>query len=242
MGDFPPSATHLLYRATGHAIGAGGGPCWLCGAPAFQGVPVAAWVKENFTGFDRAFDGADEVCAACLYCADDRHPDLTARLAADKPQRMRNYSHFVAGGVWHPLSKARKAHMRALLLDGPFPEVAAIGESGQKHILFRARPNPPGQTAGWVQFEEQALWVSQSALRLGLEITTALLDLKFSKAEVETGRYRPYRITRAGLPAWRQLEVQARAQRNLALWPLVVFLAQPRLPEGEKDADRETQA
>jgi hypothetical protein len=38
--------------------------------------------------------------------------------------------------------------MLELLTTFPFPELAAIAESGQKHIIFRAPRNPAGQASG----------------------------------------------------------------------------------------------
>lgn len=94
---------------------------------------------------DKLHDGS-VVCHSCLFCFDDRSSALTTITGKDKPQRMRNYSHFVVNGRWHPLSKAAKPLMWQLLTQ--FPEVAVIAVSGQKHLIFRARPGAE-KTSGW---------------------------------------------------------------------------------------------
>lgn len=141
------------------------------------------------------------------------------------PQRMRNYSHFIVNGEWTPLSKGNKAQMRELLLGGVFPELAAIADSGQKHIVFRATRNPAGSKAGWVQFEEQRLYLIPAELRGLLEVVEKLYA-EFSKGEIETGDYFGQRILKFGLERWQELEEQIKSQRGKPLFSLTLFLAQ----------------
>lgn len=197
--------------------------CRICGKPG-EGQPFEKWVKDTFTNYDILHPG-EIICAACLFWFDQRSAELQSRMGKDKPQKMQNYSHFVINGEWLPVSKGNKRQMAALLLNQPFPEMAAIAVSGQKHLAFRARRNPPGQAGGWVQFEEQALWVDAQALR-SLLATVEQLYTTFSKEEIESGRYLNYRIIQFGLPAWQALEAVIKPLRGKPLFALAVFLAQ----------------
>jgi len=141
------------------------------------------------------------------------------------PQRMRNYSHFIVNGEWIPLSKGDKAQMKELLLGEPFPELAAIAESGQKHIVFRATRNPPGAKAGWVQFEEQSLFLEPEKLAVLLSEIEELYTT-FSKAEIESGDYASYRILKFGFDEWMALEAEIKSLRGGLLFALAIFLAQ----------------
>jgi len=141
------------------------------------------------------------------------------------PQRMRNYSHFVVGGEWVPLSKGNKAQMRDILLNES-PTVAVIAESGQKHIIFRAVP-------GVIQFEEQQIpdWCGLGPL---LDIVEILYSGGFSKGEIETGDYAQHQILRFGLVGWWKWEEILRRHRRTLLFSLALFLAQ-KSEKGEQD-------
>jgi hypothetical protein len=139
------------------------------------------------------------------------------------PQRMRNYSHFVVGGEWMPLGKGDKSRMAELLTQGP--ELAVIALSGQKHLIFRAQP-------GWWQVEEQSVLPFPDKLRELLGITEALYA-GFSKAEIESGDYKQYRIRKFGLSTWWALESQIKPERGGLPFQLALFLAQKKKGEGD---------
>jgi len=200
--------------------------CRFCGIESSEAVSFDEWVKPTFTDHDKLLDG-DGVCPDCLFWFDERSEEMAARVGKDKPQRMRNYSHFVVSGEWTPLSKGDKERMQTLLLSSPFPELAAIAESGQKHIVFRARRNSPGATCGWIQFEEQSLFVQPQELRDLMELIEALY-VHFSKGEIETGNYKPYRVMSFGVEQWQELEEQVKPLRGGLLFRVVLFLAQRR--------------
>lgn len=202
--------------------------CRFCGNVA-EGVSFESWVKPTFTDHDKLQPG-EIVCQDCLFWLNERSQDLATRMGKEKPQRMRNYSHFVVSGEWKPLSKAHKAEVTALLLGASFPELAVIAESGQKHIVFRARRNPPGAQAGWVQFEEQSIWLEPDALRALLVIIEPALAI-FAKGEIATGQYKPHRIRKYSLERWQELEAAIRAQRGAPLLKLALFLAQKQEDE-----------
>jgi hypothetical protein len=129
---------------------------------------------------------------------------------------MRNYSHFVIGGDWIPLSKGDKGRMVECLRSNP--ELAIIAVSGQKHIVFRATP-------GWWQIEEQST--------LPLDVWSVLdavecLYTIFSKTEIETGMYSQRRMMDFGINDFLSLEDRLKFQRGTLLFDLAIFLAQKK--------------
>lgn len=200
------------------------GICRICGMDG-DGLSFEDWVKDTFTNYDQLFPGSI-VCDGCMFWFGQKSVELQKRMGKDKPQKMQNYSHFKIGGEWIPVGKGDKRIMATLLLTQPFPTLAAIAVSGQKHIAFRARRNPPGQTAGWVQFEEQAVWVEADYLREVLGVIEDLYTV-FSKREIESGRYHPSRIRQFGIERWTALESgYIRPMRCTTLFQLALFLAQ----------------
>jgi len=184
------------------------------------------WVKPTFTDHDKLLAG-DGVCSDCLFWFNERSKELATLVGKDKPQRMRNYSHFVQVDKWMPLSKGNKQRMQEILFTYPFPTLAAIADSGQKHIVFRARRNPPDSTCGWIQFEEQALFVQPQELKDLLELIETLYA-HFSKGEIETGDYKSYRVMSFGVERWQGLEEQVNPRRGSLLFKVALFLAQRR--------------
>jgi hypothetical protein len=207
---------HMIWSAAGRPAGDGleHGVCRSCGCTG-TGLPFDSWVRDTFTDWDKLRPG-ELVCHACQFCFTDRNDALTRLTGKDKPQRMRNYSHFVVGGKWMPLSKGDKRKMRKLLSSSP--GVAIVAESGQKHIIFRAKP-------GWWQFEEQSLLPFPAELADLLDPVERLYA-GFSKAEIETGRYAQHRVLKFGVAEWGPLEAQIRPVRGTARLALALFLAQ----------------
>jgi len=209
------------------------GTCCVCGADGI-GLPFRDWVRDTFTDWDKLQAG-NIICQACQFAFCETSELLAARVGKDRPQRMRNYSHFVVSGKWIPLSKGNKARMRDILLDGGW-SVAVIAESGQKHIIFRAMP-------GQVQFEEQRL-ASLHALKPLLADVEVLYNGGFSKSEIESRQYAQHRILKFGYSEWADLESRlVSGYRGTLLFRLAIFLAQ-RKGESENDtgtADGATQ-
>lgn len=223
------TATQLIYQAAGSPALEGlvpsVGRCFLCGGDlGGRGYLSRHWVKPTFTDHDKArCPESDHLCAGCVFCSLERSVWLQERLGKDKPQTMRNYSHFVAGGQWHCLTKAETARMRELL---PVADVAVIADSGQKHLCFRAVP-------GTWQFEEQRLWPDWPGLCRLLELIEPLY-VTFSKTEIQSGNYSPHRIRAFGLERWRELEGELRSQRGSALMELALFLAHKEAASGAR--------
>jgi hypothetical protein len=206
--------------------------CRFCGEDKI-GVLFDDWVRDTFTNIDMLCPG-EIVCNDCLFFFDQKSELLQEIMGKDKPQRMQSYSHFIVGGEWLPVSKSNKSTMRRLVTSVPFPELAAISDSGQKHIVFRATRNAPGADAGWVQFETERVWVVPSYLEDLLAVIEHLYAV-FSKAEIETGRYSQNRIMQYGMNEWLMREVELRKHRGTILFGLAIFLAQ----RGQYDTDIE---
>jgi hypothetical protein len=204
------------------------GVCRFCGKEA-EGQSFNEWVRDTFTDHDKLLPG-NIICDDCSFWFDESSSVLAQKVGKDKPQRTRNYSQFVVNGEWTPLSKGDKPKMVELLLGESFPELAAIADSGQKHIVFRASRNPQGSKAGWVQFEEQRLWVIPLELKSLIETIEAGL-LIFSKSEIESGNYLPHRIIQFGLEKWQEMEAILKPRRNSLLLKLAIFLSQKKETE-----------
>lgn len=207
------------------------GNCRFCGQQG-KGQPFEKWVKDTFTDHDKLNPGGI-ICNDCAFWFEESSSLLAQKVGKDKPQRMRNYSQFVVNGEWTPLSKSDKPRMVELLLGESFPELAAIADSGQKHIVFRATRNPQGSKAGWVQFEEQRLWIIPKELKSLIETIEAGL-LIFSKSEIEFGQYLPHRIIQFGLEKWQEMEAALKPKRGSLLLKLAIFLSQKKETETDE--------
>lgn len=223
------SATHAIYAAIGSPPmdGSVGGMCRLCGLSGAGGA-FDAWVKDTFTDWDKLKAGVI-ICHACQFCTAEATPGLAERLGKEKPQKMRNYSHFVLDGVWHPLSKGNKPEMRRLLFASA--EVAVIAESGQKHLLPWAR-------IGWWTFELATVRPFPDRLAQILAVIEPLYQAGISKTEIETGRYDSRRIVTVGLDVWRAAEEQIKTWRGTLPLALALFLAQKDEEDGTSGSSR----
>jgi len=223
--------THILWQAAEKPTGDGDtqGTCRVCGLSGI-GLPFDDWVRPTFTDWDKLQPG-DILCQPCQFAFEERSELLAARVGKDRPQRMRNYSHFVVDGEWVPLSKGDKVRMANILLEES-PEVAVVAVSGQKHIIFRAQP-------GWWQIEEQSCLADPPMLRWHLERVELLYNGGFNKGEIETGDYAQHRILKFGVGRWQAYEESLRPFRQAALFQLAVFLAQKK---GEQDGGIEHDA
>lgn len=210
------------------------GICRICGSVG-TGQSFDDWVRDTFTNYDLLHPG-EIICEDCQFWFVQKSVDLQQRMGKDKPQKMQNYSHFVIGGDWFPVSKGDKSLMTRLLLTPPFPCLAAIATSGQKHIAFRARRNLSDQAAGWVQFEEAAIWVDPKYLAVLLQTIESLYAV-FSKDEIGSGNYFSHRIMIFGMDRWYELEQRIKPVRQTGLFQLALFLAQRSDDECDKQRD-----
>lgn len=215
-------ATHLIFAAAGeppvpaaHPIHEG--TCRTCGQRG-SGAAFSSWVRPTFTDHDILRPG-EIVCQACLFCFDEQSTLLQQMTGRDKPQRMRTYSHFVTdAGEWIVLTKADKPRMRELLLSEG-TRLAAIAESGQKHVLLRTRP-------GFWQIELSTIEPDRDRLIALLALTDEAYTLGATKEAIQTGRYDAGSLSRMGPAAYRRLERALAPFRGSALFDLACFLTQ----------------
>lgn len=221
------TVTSILYRVAGQPSMNGNeiGLCRTCGVKGI-GILFDSWVKDTFTNFGDLMPGSI-LCHACQFVFDEHSELLAQRVGKDKPQRMRNYSHFIVAGDWIPLSKSDKTKMGDILLNRS-PDLAVVSVSGQKHIIFRARP-------GWWQIEEQTVRPFRDELKNLLAFAEELYQGELSKEEIETGRYVQYRIIRFGFERWREIENVLRPRRGSIALQLAVFLAQKEKGDDGQD-------
>lgn len=107
----------------------------------------------------------------------------------------------------------KRIEVRAWLINPPEPPFTiAIAESGQKHILFLAQEGY-SREAFPVQFEMNTLQIIRSDFLTLLETYERLLNLGFSKTEIDSGNYRPDRILKC-FEKWQKLEKKIAQNRS----------------------------
>ena len=220
----------VLFEAAGMVANDNGiaiGRCSVCGCATSQGVQLS--LPETFMDWDKlVFPEGGIICPACKFGMAERSEELAKRVGKDRPQCMRNYSHFVVDGVWYPLSKAQKRRQYEMLLRRP--AVAIIAISGQKHLILRA------QLDRW-QIEENSIAPDLQGLEKLYGWMMTLYLGKFSKSEIETGQYLPYRVARFGIESWRNTELELRDWRGSAIFDLALFLCQKEESTDESERD-----
>jgi len=189
------------------------GKCVIC-AQESEGQDYWQWVRPTFMDHDKVGDGTI-ICCGCQYLFTYYSLELQSMTGKDKPQRMLNYSHFVLNDTWYAYNKGQKREMRDILLREL--DYAVIADSGQKHLLFRARRR-------WIQFEEQRAPMNISLLVNTMSCIDELYRY-FSKDEIRTGHYSQHRIRLCGLSEFIQLARQADAMRGSLYFDIALFLA-----------------
>jgi hypothetical protein len=222
------SASQALYRVTSTIKLARGDVCQLCGG---DGYPVREYrFPDTFTDYPVMRPGAG-VCAACEFWMTDTDY-LRILLGKDKPQFARNYSLFLAEGTLAVLSKAQKRIMAELLYDF-MPEVAIIATSGQKHLVFKARLNPLGESAGWLLFEESHVWFNCADYAVLMPSVLALYNAGYTKTQIMSGEYRFAKAF--DLALWEAHEDIIRPARGSALLDVCIYLATKQAEEEQVD-------
>ena len=206
------------------------GVCWHCGASMSRGARVADWMGQNFTGQDRVLGGAPHthVCEPCIFVMSRKSevPGHGAREGQACGPNWRNFSTFADARGLVIVSKGDKPAMRAWLRA---PKVgawfAAIGESGQKHVIPYAPVNPSGAARGRVQFEEDVVALPGADGWLALDEAAALLTSGATKDSILSGTYTPGEYGRCAA-AIRAFEGAHARLRGSPWFRLLVWLAQ----------------
>lgn len=192
------------------------GVCRIIGKES-TGIEFDKWVKDTFT--DHAYLKPGTIISnEALFCFEEQSELLMRMTGRDKTQRFRTYSHIVVGTDWHLLSKAQKPEIYDLLINAD-PTVCVIADSGQKHLLFKHRP-------GTWMFENETILRDKYKLRLIKETADALMAVKFSKDEIQSGHYQGWKILSCGLGFWQENENKIKRWRGSSIFDLAIWLAQ----------------
>lgn len=244
------SATAILWAEIGGpavegvAAGRPGDLCYVCGAESARWLTVEDWMGDHFVDQNRVRAPASlVVCEACAFFS-SRYSPVPGREAKPGKKRggnYRNYSHLYDEGDEPRYRNASKGEKPVILAWLRAPRrglwFAAIGETGQKHVLPWTPINGPGGRL--VRFEETDVRLPSHPNGWGLvDAAAALLSGPgCGKAMIETGRY--------GQEAWRQqaeaieeFEAVHGRTRSSAWFRLAIWLAQ----RGDDEDDRGPEA
>lgn len=150
------------------------------------------WVKLYLRGIHQIWKEGTLISPRLL--PPEEHIQISATGNVGKPER-------------HPvLSQVpKRTEVRDWLINPPEPPFTiAIAESGQKHILFLAQTGYDRENFP-VQFEMDSLSINRTSFIEILNVYESLLNLNFSKTEIDSGEYRPDRIM-TNFESWQLLE------------------------------------
>lgn len=207
----------IVYHAANSGIryGETAGTCRITGKDGI-GLPFSKWVKDTFTDLGYLHNG-DIVCNEALFTFDEKSELIQGILQRDKPQKFRTYSHIVANGVWHLVTKADKEKIFRLITEES-PEIVCLSDSGQKHLLFKNRP-------GFWQLEETVdIPANVDELKLIHSTAQELMQLGFSQTEIITGDYPGYKIVKVGLAAWQEPEAKLNPFRHTKIFDFATWM------------------
>jgi hypothetical protein len=239
------SASAWIYEVSGRppvegCVDVGEARCWMCAASTLRGMDRESWQGSLFTGQNKV--RAPEslvVCEACIFVCARSSPvpgkpatgtkvDKAGNVVDKAPPNFRNFSHLVERGpdgrlVHIAASKGEKPLIREFLARrhaGPW--MAAIADSGQKHVIPWTPINPGGPGRGRVLFDEQLVALGDVSL---VDDMTALLSKGVTKEEIAAGDY--------GYLSWRhcgadvsRFEEERSGLRRSAWFDLALWLAQ----------------
>lgn len=217
------TASRVLWSAAGSPAVTGAvdvdGRCWVCAARMTRGLRVDKWQGSNFTGQNRVRSPAStHVCEPCVWA-----------MAGKPPDTLRMTSHLWDEYTgWERPNKGNKPSMRAFLRREHRGEwLAAIADSGQKHIVPWTPVNPPGTRRGRVLFETELVELPREAGWVMVDTMAMLLTLGATKEEIARGEYTSRAYALLGAEAIERFEAQWARQRRGGPWfALAVWLAQ----------------
>jgi hypothetical protein len=208
----------IIYNLSTKPIyGSIDGVCRITGKQSV-GVPFNKWVRDTFTDIGNLHPGTI-ISNEAMFCFEEGSEYLQQKAGKDKPQRFRNYSHFVLNNEWHMKDKGQKEDMLTLTLSKP--EICVIAETGQRHLVFKHKP-------GTWQFEDVTIYPDVDLLTY-LHSLVYSLCCTFSIDEVSSGQYSQHRILKHGVPYWRSAEDQIKEYRGTPIFLLSLFFAKVQL-------------
>ena len=175
--------------------------CYLCGATP---APNKLNLKNTFTAHNlAACPSSTNLCDRCDFSINTRANYWNEAKGKYSLIYARNWSWLYQGDQLlspifdghhggFPIVKnlATRMEMRDWLLNPPEPPFTiAIGESGQKHILFLAKEGQSKEMFP-VQFELDSVWIYRDRIAKDLECFELLMGLGANKTEILSGEYR----------------------------------------------------
>jgi len=207
----------IIYALSDKPVyGEEAGICRITGKES-KGIEFTSWVRDTFTDLGYLVPGTI-ISNEAAYCFDEASEYLRQKAGKEKPQRFRNYSHFVVDGQWHMRDKGQKADMLLFMLSNP--EICVISESGQKHLLFKNTPK-------FWQLEEALIYPDIERFKIIHTAVTSLSEY-FSNEEMQTGLYNQYRIIKFGHKKWFEAEQVIRQFRGSAIFDLAIFFSKTK--------------
>jgi len=208
---------YIYYCSSKPVYGQQRGVCVVTGKES-TGIKFDDWVRNTFTDYALLKKG-DIVSNEALFCFDEQSEEIAKKVGKDKPQRFRNYSHFVFENNWVALGKDKKEEMLDLLLSKSL-DVCIIAESGQRHLFLRAVP-------GLWLFEDRLIQPDVFLFHEILKVVGKLADV-LSVEEIRTGVYQSDKIKKVDkeyIDVFFDLLQQASEHRGSAMFDLAVFFA-----------------
>lgn len=215
--------------------------CYLCGR--FASRPLV--LKESFTAHSAASVPTSKLmCDRCDWCIPLRCWYYNENQKKWSKLFSRNWSWLFYGeSLVSPVIQGTRtegkdtlpivsrlptrADIRSWLSDPPEPPFTlAIAVSGQKHILPWAR-EAHSRDRFPVEFELSTIYIDLKEFEQLIINYEALLNLEFSKAEIDSGEYRSDRAIMC-FDLWLGLEELIRIYRGSLLLQLVSFVAQKK--------------
>lgn len=195
----------LIYSigAAGKVYGTEPGICRITGEQS-TGLLFNKWLRDTFTDHASLKPGTI-ISNEAMFCFDEASEIVQRQSGKDKLQRFRTYSHIVCDGKWYCVTKANKQLIFDLICRGA--ELVCLTDSGQKHVLFKHR------TGLW-QLDDIFITPDIDLLKQLHTQMCELMKLGFSQGEIISGNYNSYRIQKAGLQAWRELDILLKVYRG----------------------------
>lgn len=206
-------ATHILYRAFQEPefdekysveTFAEKQTCALCGQSIEKGVSTSKIFKTNFTNHDYFDPAASHVCPACAFPFTE--------------QTFRRTSFVTTTAKFIPIKRPELADW---LFNPPLePFAFCITTTFKKHLVFRAKANTNPKRY-YIQFDDSGVIFEPYKLKTLFETLTELYVI-FSKTEILSGNYYPFRIKQFGLNKLMQTEQEVKKHRGSVSFRLLV--------------------
>lgn len=192
----------LFALANGIQLRPGPHRCWHCGAACDDTHRSADWVKGNCTTHQyAAAPSSGYVCGGCVATLNERARITVYGDGVRERQKVRNYSWLVSRTICVAYTKAHVEALQAVALAPPpvTPYALALSTSGQRHLLYLARPvTDPSRPHA--QLDDEEIPYTPTTLRARLSLTETVCAATGRLALTERPSFAIYRGLHALLP------------------------------------------